>query len=419
MRARTLLAGPAVLVALMAAVPPASAAIPWAPCAPAGFQCGRLDVPLDPSGTTAGAVSLSVKRRPAPSNPTATAVIGLAGGPGQAAIPFVDRMAANIAPALATRDLVVLDQRGTGQSGELRCGAFATPQGTIGDAARSCANELGPSRAFYRTTETVEDIEAVRREGGYAKLVLYGTSYGTKVAEAYAARYPANVEALVLDSVVLPEGPDVFGRSSFQAVGAILRQLCGSTRCRGISGDPRGDLATLARRIERSPLRGPVTTSSGGTVRRTLRALDLVDILFAGDFDPTLRADLPAAVRSALRGDVRPILRLENRGSDDPTEDDSLSPALFATTTCEESAFPWARTDSESTRAVKAVGAARAIPPTTSSVARCSRASSQAASTSGRSSAESTATSTLAITVADSSLLAPASSPERSPRRER
>ena len=48
---------------------------------------------------------------------------------------------------------------------------------------------------------------------GYEKLVLYGTSYGTKVALEYAERYPENVEALVLDSVVLPEGPEPFSLS--------------------------------------------------------------------------------------------------------------------------------------------------------------------------------------------------------------
>src|SRR4051794_26618446 len=362
MRARPLLAGSAALLAALPAAATAGAAIPWAPCTPAGYQCGHFAVALDPSGATAGTLTLSVKRRVAAANPTNTAVIGPGRGPGHGAIPFVERLATNMAPALATRDLVVLDQRGTGQSGRLRCGAFVIPEGSIGQSARSCANEIGPTRAFYRTAETVEDIEAVRRDGGYAKLVLYGTSYGTKVAEAYAARYPANVEALVLDSVVLPEGPDVFGRSSFQSVGAILRQLCGATRCRGISGDPRGDLAALVRRVERQPLRGPVTTSGGTIVQRSLGPLDLIDILFSGDFDPTLRSDLPGAVRSALRGDVRPILRLETRGSGDGPEDDSISEALFAATTCEESALPWAHTDTQSTRVARATTAIRATP---------------------------------------------------------
>ncbi len=188
-------------------------------------------------------------------------MVGLAGGPGQAAIPFASKLAQNMAPALATRDLLVFDQRGTGSSGELRCSGQST--------AAQCAAAIGPSRAFYRTAESVDDIEAIRQAAGYSKLVLYGTSYGTKVAEAYAAKYPANVEALVLDSVVPPEGPDVFDRSTLSRVGPALRQLCGTNRCRGISGDPRGDVAALVRRLERNPLRGPVVTATGS--RRAAR----------------------------------------------------------------------------------------------------------------------------------------------------
>jgi pimeloyl-ACP methyl ester carboxylesterase len=355
MRAPSLLAGLAAFLAAGAAsTPDADAAIAWAACTPAGVQCGRLVVPLDPAGAAGGTVTLSVTRTVAASNPTRSAVVALAGGPGQAAIPFASKIARNIAPALVARDLVVFDQRGTGSSGRLRCPGSST--------AATCATTIGPARAFYRTTETVDDIEAIRREGGYEKLVLYGTSYGTKVAEAYAARYPARVEALVLDSVVLPEGPDVFDRSTLRAVGPALRQMCGTTRCRGISGDPRGDVAALVRRLVREPLRGPVVTASGRPARRTLSALDLLDVLLAGDFNPTLRAYMPAAVRSALRGDVRPILRLAERAGGGDPEDDSISTALFATTSCEEGTFPWNRTDAPQARADAAVRAARAIP---------------------------------------------------------
>jgi pimeloyl-ACP methyl ester carboxylesterase len=358
MRVPYVLAG---LVALLTVgtlmAPAADAAIPFAPCTPAGFQCAQLPVPLDPSGAAGGTITLSVKRRVAPSNPANSAVVGLAGGPGQAAIPFASKLARNIAPALGTRDLLVFDQRGTGASGELRCSGRST--------ASQCAASIGPARAFYRTAESVEDIEAIRQAAGYSKLVLYGTSYGTKVAEAYAAKYPANVEALVLDSVVLPEGPDVFDRSTLSRVGPALRQLCGTRRCRGITGDPRGDVAALVRRIERSPLRGPVVTASGRQARRSLTAIDLLDVLLAGDFNPTLRADLPAAVRSALHGDRRPILRLQERaGFDDADEPNDISAALFVTTVCEEGAFPWNRADAPQIRADAAIAAARAIPRT-------------------------------------------------------
>src|SRR4029079_10785805 len=187
MRAPYVLAG---LVALLAAgavsAPAAHAAIPLAPCTPAGFQCGQLAVPLDPAGAVGGTLTLNIKRRVAASNPSNSAVLGLAGGAGQAASPCASKLAQNMAPALATRDLLVFDQRGTGSSGELRCSGQSTAAqcaAAIGPSRSSgrwtpaqCAAPIGPSRAFYRTAESVEDIEAIRQAAGYSKLVLYGTS---------------------------------------------------------------------------------------------------------------------------------------------------------------------------------------------------------------------------------------------------
>jgi len=361
MRARFLLAAVAACAGAAAvAVPPAGAAIAWAPCAPAGFQCASLAVPLDPSGATPGTIALAVSRAAATANPTRAAIVALAGGPGQAALPFRTRLAANVAPALAGRDLVVFDQRGTGRSGALRCPNVPS---SLVAGVRACANALGPARGFYRTAETVEDIEAIRREGGYEGLVLYGTSYGTRVAAAYAARYPARVEALLLDSVAPADGPDVFQRSSLRATSRVVRQLCAAGRCRGITGDPRGDLAALARTLRDRPLRGPVTTPAGRTARASLDEIDLFGVVAAGDLDATLRADLPAAVRSALRGDVRPILRLEARAFGAPEVVRDIDDALFLTTRCEESVLPWDRSvASARERARLAQRAARAIP---------------------------------------------------------
>jgi pimeloyl-ACP methyl ester carboxylesterase len=371
MRPRLLLAVPAILIAVAASyAPPAQAATAYAPCSPAGFECAGLDVPLDPAGGTAGTISLSIKRVVSSDNPTRTAVVALAGGPGQAAIPAARDFAEILAPALASRDLVVFDQRGTGESSRLRCAAFDRGSGSIAEAARSCAAEIGPRRAYFRTTESVADIEAIRRESGYERLVLFGVSYGTKVALDYAALHPERVESLVLDSVVPPEGSDVLNGSSLRAVGPALRELCGGGRCDGITGDPRGDVAALVRRLEARRIEGPVTLPGGDGARLALDAGALFGIVLAGDLDPTLRAELPAAVRSALRGDVRPILRLQLRASGLTPIPDAValqgeggdSEALLVATRCEESIFPWDRAAGPAQRAAQARRAVRAIP---------------------------------------------------------
>ena len=118
---------------------------------------------------------------------------------------------------------------------------------------RTCSNsarcEIGPARAGFTSEESVRDIEALRVAGGYEKLVLYGTSYGTKVALEYAQQYPQHVESLVLDSVVPVDGPEPFAIPSFRALPGVLRELCANRACAGITGESR----RRPRRAQRPP----------------------------------------------------------------------------------------------------------------------------------------------------------------------
>jgi pimeloyl-ACP methyl ester carboxylesterase len=381
MRTRSILAALTAVLAGMAA-PAAHAAISYTPCDPAGYQCGTLSVPLDRSGAVPGTVTLSAKRVVASSNPTKTAVVGLAGGPGQAAIPNAQSFARIAAAGLATRDLLVFDQRGTGASGRLRCAAFERPSISTVSTVNACAQELGAARGLYRTAESVDDLEALRAESGYDKLVLVGVSYGTKVALDYAAKYPAHVESMILDSMVPPEGSDPLNRTSLQAVGPVLADTCRGGACRHITTTPLGDVSRLVRRMVKRPLRGTVNTPLGRTVRAELSPGGLFDILLAGDLNPTLRAELPSSVHSALRKDNRPLLRLLARaagltgvpaspaaarlraalGDQGPGDSTADSSALFAATRCEETVFPWDRGASPQARATQAVQAARSLP---------------------------------------------------------
>jgi pimeloyl-ACP methyl ester carboxylesterase len=373
MPARPVLAALAAAAAVLVLAPGASAAIPYAPCDPAGFQCGRLTVPLDRAGAVPGTVTLNVKRVVASSNPTATAVVALAGGPGQAALPVATEFASILGPSLATRDLLVYDQRGTGTSGRLSCPAFDRLVTSIVDAAAACANQLGAARGFYRTADSVDDIEAIRVESGYQRLVLFGVSYGTKVALDYAAKYPGNVESLVLDSVVPPEGSDVLNVSTFKTMPRALGELCGAGACRGITTSVGHDLFNLVHRVGRKPISGKVNTPGGDNLRVRLDQDGVLEILLAGDLNPTLRSELPGAMRSALRNDTRPLLRLLLRAkgltgipaarAQGPL-DEADSDALFAATRCEESAFPWDRNAGAEQRAAQALSAARADPAT-------------------------------------------------------
>jgi pimeloyl-ACP methyl ester carboxylesterase len=382
--ARSALLAGVLLLAMLGVAGGAAAEVPWAPCPTAGYECAHVPVPLDRSGAVAGTVSLAIARARAQSNPSNTAVVALAGGPGQAALPLTADFAQVLAPAIADRDLLVFDQRGTGSSGALACSSLRSATSLL-KAVSGCASELGPRRGSYRTADSVEDVEAIRAAAGYDKLVLFGVSYGTKVAAAYAAAHPERVAALVLDSVVLPEGPDPFARSTMSSVSRVLRDLCAAGACRRATPDVGGDLKRLAARLRRTSLRGRVGTGSGRRAPYRMGQTELFDILLAGDLNPTLRAELPGSMRAALEGDSAPLLRLSvrseglttgagwSRDASDAhrTSESSLagwatgtgdSDALYLATICEEVPFPWTRAASATRRAGEAVAAANRIP---------------------------------------------------------
>jgi pimeloyl-ACP methyl ester carboxylesterase len=311
------------------------------------FGCTRVSVPLDRTGATPGHVSLFVKRIRAQKRPRRGALFVLAGGPGQSATEAFEGDGIGVlAPAFRHRDLIVFDQRGTGRSGLLRCRALERSNlFDAGRAAGRCAGRLGARRSHYTSRDSVEDIEALRVALGLDKIAIYGTSYGVKVALGYALTYPANVERLVLDSVLEVDGPDPLYLPTLEAIPRVLRSLCRSG-CGSFTADPLDDLARLVRRMGARDLRGQVVDPHGRRRPARLSRGELFLMLIAGDFDPALRAALPGAVRAALDGDTMPLLRLGRRSfsvEGEPPPPRLLSTALFTATTCEEMRFPWAR----------------------------------------------------------------------------
>src|SRR5712691_4684976 len=92
-------------------IAPAEAALSFVPCQNApGFTCATIPAPLDRSGKAPGTISLTLERKAAGAAQSDSAVLGLAGGPGQASAPIAEQLATAIAPALRARDLLVLDQ---------------------------------------------------------------------------------------------------------------------------------------------------------------------------------------------------------------------------------------------------------------------------------------------------------------------
>jgi pimeloyl-ACP methyl ester carboxylesterase len=348
---------------LLVAATPALARLHWSDCGDVEAECARVRVPLDRSGSVKGSVSLRVARFEEPSR--RPVLLYLSGGPGGAGVREFGDVLFELGGLGRDYQLVSYDQRGTGASGLLRCPALERdPRLRSPGAAAACAAKLGARRAFYGTPDSVEDIEALRQALGAEKLTLFGISYGTKLALAYARAHPDRVERMALDSVLDPDDTDVFGLEPYRAMPATLAALC-PRRCEGVSADPAGDLARLAARLRGAPLRGLVYGIQGRRRPATLTALALSDLMFDSDYNPALRAGIPAAVRAALDNhDPAPLLRLADNAESLSSlpEPRSFSAARYATV-CEETPLPWPRGAPFGERAARARAEADRLGP--------------------------------------------------------
>jgi pimeloyl-ACP methyl ester carboxylesterase len=328
-------------------------------------RCGTVTVPLDRSGTVPGSVRLRVRVAPPKSGRADGTVIALAGGPGQAASPLAPMLAAMLGPVARTRRVVAFDQRGTGRSGRLSCPALSRAR-TLREndaAVAGCARKLGPRRIAYTTSASVDDIEAVRVALGADRVALFAVSYGTKVATAYAARYPQHVSRMVLDSVVPPEGIDPFWRTTIGSARRVLRTICQARACR-FTPDPADDLLAVGRRLQRGPLKGTWYDKRGRARRVEINGQRLFSLLLQGDFNPLTRSALPAALRAAARGDEAPLARLlAGRGGSAGLDAGQDSDALYVATTCEDGGVPWPAGTPVEQRAAAFARELAAIPP--------------------------------------------------------
>jgi pimeloyl-ACP methyl ester carboxylesterase len=312
-----------------------------------GLSCTRVDVPLDRTGQIPGTISLHVEVLPAEGTPRG-ALFLIAGGPGQGSA----RVYGLGTPAAASLyrflfpgyTLVAYDDRGTGDSGLLDCPSLQTAVTADAQraAAAACANIIGGQRSFYSTGEHAEDLEAVRAALGVDKIALFGVSYGTKLAGAYALAHPDHVERLLLDSVVPPDRADPFGANVLAGLPGILNGFCSDGGCRAATSNLGSDVTVVANRLAAKPLEGKVLLANGIPAPERLEALTFLSIVLDADLNPGLAAILPAVVHAARVGNTQPLLRLARiHRTISQTPAVELSFGLYAATVCRDGPFPW------------------------------------------------------------------------------
>ena len=316
---------PTTIITAILATAPATAAPDLADCrisagpgAPSiAARCTDFERPLDPADPDGPTITLRVAVVPALSlEPASDAFVPIAGGPGGSSIRFYAGWANAFERVRQTRDILVVDQRGTGDSAPLTCAVdddivegVYTPEDTL-RATRECLAGLPYDPRFFTTSVAVADLEAVRKALGYASLDLYGSSYGTRVAQHYARRYPATTRTVVVDGVVPPQvplGPEIAIESQ-RALDRVLDRCADDPKC----GERFPAIHEDFGRLREALADGPVAVSLPDPVTAEMESMDFGPDHMAAAvrlmlYDARTIALLPFLIHSAAEGDYRPL----------------------------------------------------------------------------------------------------------------
>ncbi len=270
-------------------------------------QCGTLSVFEDPDAQAGRQIALYIAVLPAVSrNAEADPLFLLAGGPGQAATETYVSLEPAFRQINRDRDIVLVDQRGTGQSHPLRCELpeelSLDFEADLDQPLRECLNELDADPRLYTTTIAMQDLDQVRQALGYEQINIYGVSYGTRAALVYLRLYPDRVRALILDGVAPPQltlGPAV-ATDAQNALDQILERCAVDDMCSTSFPDLDGHVQNILSALEVAPrpvrLNHPVT---GEPVELEFSREMFATVLRFHSYSPETAALLPLLIHTA------------------------------------------------------------------------------------------------------------------------
>ncbi len=296
-------------------------------CYVEGFEdrmtCGYITQPLYANQTDGDTIDIHFVVIPAikPSHPT-EAVIGFAGGPGQGAIEYAGHFARTLRYVRETRDILLVDQRGTGRSNLLQCqpqlniDSFSFDERTVDiieytkEEAKHCADTLQTDFSAYSTVHAAKDFEAVRQALGYEGFHLFGVSYGTRIAQEYTRQYPDSVITSMLDGVVpMQQSLANIGFAIDDALQFILDECTLSESCLRAHGNLEEKLAKLLVRLQAEPatvkMRHP---RSNEVIDFVISESKLLSAIRLGMYRHSTRALIPLVISRAAENDFSTLM---------------------------------------------------------------------------------------------------------------
>jgi pimeloyl-ACP methyl ester carboxylesterase len=290
------------------------------PGAPPPVECGTLEVPEDRSREGGRTLSLRIVRLGAtnpdgPDTKAPEALFVLLGGPGEAAAGAAPGIAQQFRALRVARDIVLVDQRGTGASNGLDCSLYdGDMDRAFGpllpeEAVRSCAEALSSRMDLrhYTTADHADDLDAVREALGYERVDLYGVSYGTRAALVYIRRHESRVRSAVLHGLYPPgvRGLPDFAPDAQAALEGVLSECLAEVACAGAFPRIREEARQVMERLRDSPVPvrvlHPVTGEAEEPLLNATVAGEAIRYML---YRPAWAGLVPVILHQAHRGDL-------------------------------------------------------------------------------------------------------------------
>jgi pimeloyl-ACP methyl ester carboxylesterase len=314
------------------------------PCLSRQAYCGSIERALDPTGQVAGDIEIGFEFYPHLDNSQSALepIVGTEGGPGYATTGSAPDYVALFAPLRDRRDMLFVDNRGTGKSEALNCPLLETEPNPRAAGVNACGKQLGDAAYLYDSGLAADDLAAVLDALNIPIINLYGDSYGTWFSQTFAGRHPERLRSVILDSAYPVRGqspwyPEIAPTARFAFNAACER----SPSCSGLPGNSMHRIELLLESLRAHPFSGYAYDGNGVRHLTQANAVALAYLMVSNATTSVVYRELDPAARAYLEdGNPAPLLRLfaENYQADTlgVTPYAQYSQALFVSVSCSD-----------------------------------------------------------------------------------
>ncbi|MEI8601735.1 alpha/beta hydrolase [Shewanella sp. PP-Sp27a-2] len=284
------------------------------------LNCGFVTVPENPNKPDGKQIQVHYVVLPAVKNVNhEEALLAIAGGLGQSAIDNAAGFDAMLSKVRQQRDILLIDQRGTGRSNLLTCDEGAQSPLSFDDdnadtlaETQKCLAKIDADVTQYGSLNAIKDFEAVRQHLGYKKLHVYGISYGTRMAQLYMRLYPAHLATVTLDGIVpMQQSVLEIGASIDRGFDLLFKDCQETTACHAQFPELKAEFDQVAASLAKAPVMenvyDPVT---GEKTMLTMTRGKFYGSIRMALYQANVRALVPHAIHQAAKHNFQPILGL-------------------------------------------------------------------------------------------------------------